>query len=103
MVSIQFATIMDIQVGQQISGFQQWDSVVSEITAGRPFVLSMTAGGTGSGHTDPYGDHTVACVGFLTDYSTNEKFLELHDTWDTYPHLLAFGDWLAASSTWIRP
>ena len=83
--------------------FPSWDDVVNQISAGRPFVLSMTSGGTGSGHDKPYGDHSVAVVGFLTDYSTNEKFIEIHDTWDTYPHLLAFGDWLASSATWVIP
>ncbi|MBO8181632.1 MAG: C39 family peptidase [Archaeoglobus sp.] len=83
--------------------FPTWNDVVNEITAGRPFVLAMAWGGTGSGHTQPYGHHSVTCIGFLTDYSTNEKFVELYDTWDTTPHLLAFGDWWASSATWVRP
>jgi len=54
---------MDIQAGQQISGFQTWDDVVNEIYyGGRPFVLSMWHGGTGSSHTKPYGDHSMCGV-----------------------------------------
>jgi len=80
-----------------------WDDVTDELSVGRPFVLSMAFGGTGSGHTEPYGHHSVACVGYAIDIDTNEKFLLLHDTWDTNVHYLAWGDWRAISATWVRP
>jgi len=80
-----------------------WDDVTNEISAGRPFVLSMWHGGTGSGWSNPYGDHTVACVGYAIDIDTNEKFLLLHDTWDYNVHYLAWGDWWAISTTWVGP
>ena len=63
----------------------------------------MWHGGTGSGHSTPYGDHSVAVVGYAIDINTNEKFLLLHDTWDYSVHYLAFGDWWGAMATWIRP
>lgn len=72
-----------------------------EIDAARPFVLSMLDGGTGSGYTQPYNDHSVTCVGYsegTTDY------LFLHDTWDDENHhYITFGNWRDATATWVRP
>ena len=56
--------------------------MTNEINASRPFVLSMWHGGTGSGHDQPYGDHTVACVGYAIDTNTNERFVMVQDIWD---------------------
>jgi len=80
-----------------------WDDVTKEISAGRPFVLSMWHGGTGSGWSNPYGDHSVTCVGYAVNINTGEKFLLLHDTWDYDNHYLAWGDWWAISATWVKP
>jgi hypothetical protein len=74
---------------------------MNEIDADRPFVLTMINGGIGSGHTNPYNDHSAACVGYsegTTDY------LFLHDTWDDeHHHYITFGNWDDATATWVRP
>ena len=74
---------------------------MTEIDADRPFVLSMQDGGIGSGYTNPYNNHSVACVGYsegTTDY------LFLHDTWDDeHHHYITFGNWDDATATWVRP
>ena len=80
-----------------------WSDVTNEINASRPFVLSMWYGGTESGHDQPYGDHTVACVGYAINTNTNERFVMVQDTWDLGIHYLAWGNWWAISITWVRP
>lgn len=71
-----------------------------EIDANRPFVLSMQGGGAGSGHTNPYGEHAVTCVGY-TDTSTTD-YLFIHDTWDTNIHYITYKNWDSANATWVR-
>lgn len=77
-----------------------WGETKSEIDAGRPFVLSMINGGTGSGHSQPYNNHSVTCLGY-SDYT--EDYIFMHDTWDENTHHIAFGDWDRAHATWVIP
>ena len=80
-----------------------WSDVTDEINASRPFVLAMLWGGTGSGHSQPYGNHVVTCVGYAIDVNTNEKFVMVQDTWDLGIHYLAFGNWLGAWEIKVNP
>jgi len=80
--------------------YLSWSEVISEVNAGRPFMINMGDGGIGSGHTEPYGDHSVTCVGY-SDY--DEDYVFIHDTWDENTHNLAFGNWNTAMATWVRP
>jgi len=78
-----------------------WTEVKDEVDASKPFVISMSNGGTGSGYTTPYGDHSVTCVGY-SDY--DEDYIFIHDTWDEDSHhYIAYGNWWAAMATWVRP
>jgi len=77
-----------------------FDEVKSEVDAQRPFVLSLWSGGTPIGGDEPYGDHSVTCVGYH-DYT--EDWVSIHDTWDTQIHNVVYGDWLGAMATWVRP
>jgi len=77
-----------------------WSDTKSEIDNSRPFVLSMTYGGTGSGYTQEYGMHSVTCMGYS---DSTEDYVFIHDTWDENTHHLAFGDWVAAMGTWVVP
>jgi hypothetical protein len=87
--------------------FNDWNTLKAEINAQRPFVLSMLGGGTGSGWTQPYGQHSVTVVGYAD--GSGEKVMLLHDTWDTHGHSLTFGNWYQLGSvwwdvaTWVRP
>ncbi len=81
--------------------YLSWSDTKNEINNGRPFVLSMTYGGTGSGHDQAYGMHSVTCMGYSDG---TEDYVFLHDTWDdTNEHYLVFGDWVAAMGTWVIP
>lgn len=72
-----------------------------KLDASRPFVISMLHGGTGSGHSQPYGDHSVTCLGY-DDYA--EDYVVIHGTWDDeQTHTLAYGNWWAAMATWVMP
>lgn len=78
-----------------------WNEVKDEVDASKPFVISMSYGGTGSGHSKPYGKHSVTCVGYS---DSNEDYVFIHDTWDEDGHhYIAYGNWLAAMATWVRP
>ncbi|MDY0386813.1 MAG: C39 family peptidase [Methanolobus sp.] len=80
-----------------------WSDTKNQIDNGRPFVLSMTYGGVGSGYEEdkPYGMHSVTCIGYSDG---TENYVFLHDTWDTENHhYLVFGDWVAAMGTWVVP
>jgi len=81
-----------------------WSEVTNEINANRPFVLSMNDGGTGSGRTEPYGDHSVAALGYSDNNIYGEKYVFIYDTWDnnTNTHTIAFGNWFGAMATWLR-
>ncbi len=81
--------------------YVSWNEVKAEVNANKPFVLSMLNGGTGNGYTQPYGEHSVTCIGY---YDGNQDYVYLHDTWDTSNvHYLAFGSWTGAMATWVRP
>lgn len=76
--------------------------VMTEINADRPFTVSMTYGGIGSDNTQPYGNHTVTCVGYADGTTTD--VLYLHDTWDdNFVHGITFGNWGSVVATWVRP
>lgn len=78
-----------------------WSEVKDEIDANQPFVISMSFGGTGNGYSTPHGFHSVTCVGY-SDY--DEDYVFIHDTWDKDKHhYIAYGNWLAAMATWVRP
>ena len=77
-----------------------WGKLKDEVDANRPFVLNMLQGGTGSGHSQPYGDHSVTGLGY-SDY--DEDYVFIHDTWDEHTHTIAYGNWWAATTTWVRP
>ncbi|MDY0386761.1 MAG: C39 family peptidase [Methanolobus sp.] len=85
---------------QNDASFDIYD-VADEIDESRPFVLNMHEGRVGSGYTNPYGNHSVTCVGYsnsVTDY------LFLHDGWDDdNHHYITFGNWDWAVATWVRP
>jgi len=70
--------------------------------AARPslYSTSMSHGGTGSGQSQPYGEHSVTALGY-SDY--DEDYVFIHDTWDEQTHTIAFGNWWAAMATWVRP
>ena len=77
-----------------------WNEVKDEVDASKPFVISMSYGGTGSGQSQPYGEHSVTALGY-SDY--DEDYVFIHDTWDEQTHTIAFGNWWAAMATWVRP
>jgi hypothetical protein len=81
--------------------------MAAEIDAGRPFVLSMYAGNTALGKPDNYNHHSVTVVGYV---GSIQKYLTIHDTWNTPPNyplneyrLLANGNWEGSMSDWVRP
>lgn len=74
---------------------------MSELNMNRPFILNMENGGRGSGYTNPYGDHAVACYGYYRADPT--KYLYIHDTWQTVEHYISYGNWRSAMATWVRP
>jgi hypothetical protein len=81
--------------------YLSWSEVKSEINADRPFMINMQNGGQASGRNQEYGDHSVACFGYV-DSSTD--YVVLHDGWSgTSNHYLTFGNWLSAVATWVRP
>ena len=78
-----------------------WTETKNEINNGRPFVLSMTLGGAALGNSQSYGQHSVACIGYLDG---TYDYVILHDTWDyNNENYLAFSNWVAAMGTWVRP
>ena len=81
-----------------------WSTVTSEINAQRPFVLSMYHGGTATDTTTAYGDHSVACVGYMEGSTLANRWLTIQDTWDTSrSHLIQFGNWVSSQETYVRP
>ncbi|RNI15839.1 hypothetical protein EFE42_00960 [Methanohalophilus sp. RSK] len=77
-----------------------WSETKSEIDGDRPFVLSVFDGGVGSGHSKPYNNHSVTCIGY-SDYT--EDYVFIHDTWDENTHHIAFDNWDRAHATWVIP
>lgn len=69
--------------------------VEGEIDSDRPFVLNMTSGDTASGRNQPYGEHSVAGIG----YDASSDTVEVYDTWGYNSHDLSWGGWLAATVT----
>lgn len=69
--------------------------VEGEIDSDRPFVLNMTSGDTASGRNQPYGEHSVAGIG----YDASSDTVEVYDTWGYNSHDLNWGGWLAATVT----
>ncbi|WP_135605144.1 C39 family peptidase [Methanococcoides sp. NM1] len=81
--------------------YVSWNEVKTEVDGNRPFVINMLQGGTGSGYSQPYGDHRVTCIGYSDG---TEDYVFIHDTWDTENHhYIAFGNWWGAMATWVRP
>jgi len=81
--------------------WMSWSEVKTEVDADRPFVINMLQGGTGSGHSQSYGDHSVTCRGY---YDSDENWVFIYDTWDdTGSHTLAYGNWWLAMATWVVP
>ncbi|ABE51510.1 C39 family peptidase [Methanococcoides burtonii] len=81
--------------------YLSWSEVKSEIDSSRPFMINMNSGGLASGRTQAYGQHSVACTGYL-DSTTD--YVILHDGWSgTDDHYLIFGNWGVAVATWVRP
>jgi hypothetical protein len=79
----------------------EWVEVKNAVNSQRPFVISIFHGGTGSGYSQPYGDHSVTCAGY-SEFST--PFVNVWDTWDIYStHYIAYGNWWGAMSTWVNP
>lgn len=57
---------------------------------------------TWSGNTEPYGNHTVTCIGYSDGTTTDTLFI--HDTWDGHLyHGITFGNWGSVVATWVRP
>src|SRR5208337_1807183 len=82
-----------------------FDEMATEVDAGRPFVLSMAAGGAAVGKPTAYGYHSVTGVGYVR--TTIQNYLTIHDTWNSLPdyplsedRLIANGNWAAAMSDW---
>jgi len=65
--------------------------VTDEISAYRPFVLTMVWHPT-------YTWHSVTVIGYAIDIDTNSKYILLYDTWDTDVHYIAFGSWIGANA-----
>lgn len=83
---------------------ETWSAVTSEINANRPFVLSMLHGGAPTDTTQAYGDHSVACVGYMEGSTLANRWLTIQDTWDTSrSHLIQFSNWWYAQETYVRP
>jgi hypothetical protein len=81
--------------------------MAAEIDAGRPFVLSMYAGGAALGKPDNYNQHSVTVVGYV---GSIQQYLTIHDTWNIPPNyplneyrLLANGNWGGSMADWVRP
>lgn len=81
--------------------------MAAEIDAGRPFVLSMYAGGAALGKPDTYDEHSVTVVGYV---GSLQNYLTIHDTWNSPPNyplndyrLLANMNWGGSMSDWVRP
>lgn len=80
----------DSSMDSSDDAWMTFDEVKGEVDAQRPFVLSLWGGGMPIGGDRPYGDHSVACVGYH-DYT--EDWVPIHDTWDTQIHNVVYGNW----------
>lgn len=83
-----------------------WDTLKSEINANRPFVISMLHGGVAadSNTNQAYGEHSVACIGYMEGSTTQNRWVTIYDTWDTgRSHLLQYQNWWNAQETYVRP
>jgi hypothetical protein len=80
---------------------------MNEIDAQRPFVLSMLYGGTGAGRSTPYGQHSVAAIGYINSVP---QLVKIYDTWyvsgdptNYNYHWLQYGNWGWGMNTYVRP
>jgi len=82
--------------------FPSWNDFQGEIDNERPSVLSMWhGGGSEESLTSPYGDHSVAVVGYIV--SDMGQYLKIHDTWEPPQlHHIRYNNWWAAMNTWVR-
>ena len=83
-----------------------WATIKSEIDADRPFVISMLHGGVAadSNTNQAYGEHSVACIGYMEGTTTENRWVTIYDTWDTgRSHLLQYQNWWNAQETYVRP
>jgi hypothetical protein len=99
-------TTLDSVENIWLSG-DHFEEMVGEIDAGRPFVLSLAAGGAAVGKPTAYGQHSVTGVGYVRAV---QNFVTIHDTWNNPPNyplsedrLIANNNWVAAMSDWVRP
>jgi hypothetical protein len=74
---------------------------MNEIVANHPFVISMLNGGTGAGRSQPYGPHSVTCLGYMNSVP---QLVKIYDTWEgNNYHWLQYGNWGWAMNTYARP
>ncbi|ACL16954.1 C39 family peptidase [Methanosphaerula palustris] len=82
-----------------------WHVLINEIDADSPAVLSMLSGGAPLEiPSRPYGEHSVAAVGYDSDGTLGNTYVIVHDTWDPLVnrHILIC-NWIAAVSSAERP
>jgi hypothetical protein len=87
-----------------------WSGDVTEIDSIRPFVLNMYYGGTATGRSQAYGNHSVTCIGYTGNTgSPDQQFLEVYDTWwvagesNYESHFIHYNNWMWAANTYVRP
>lgn len=79
-----------------------FSDVMTEVNVYRPFVLNMLGGGTAYGRTQPYGDHSVAVIGYES-YSSGD-YVVVQDTWTPLTaRSLRYGNWMYANADYSRP
>lgn len=73
----------------------------SEVTADRPIHLAMHGAGTALGGSTPYGNHSVAVVGWADGAF---DALEINDGWSTTDtRYITFGNWDYTYPVYVRP
>ena len=78
-----------------------YSEVQREVNAYKPFVLNMLGGGTAYGNSQPYGDHSVAVIGYES-YSSGD-YVVVQDTWTPLSaRSLRFGSWSYALADYSR-
>jgi hypothetical protein len=78
-----------------------YSEVTTEVNAYRPFVLNMLGGGTAYGGTQPYGDHSVAVIGY--ESYPDGDYVVIQDTWiPLTARSLRYGNWLYANADYSR-
>ena len=86
-----------------IDWYVSTSDITREIDNSRPFILSMTDAGSSTDGVGPYGDHSVAVVGYWYWQSDEdyEFYLIIHNTWDSEEHYFAYGNWNTAVATYV--